>query len=57
MSKEKVYAQARLLSKNEKSEVVVFIDDEGNYAYRLLDLYEGNALNIITTLSDGFILE
>lgn len=57
MSKEKVYAQARLLSKDEKSEVIVYQNDDGSFGYSLSDEYEGNPLNIITVFSDGFILE
>ena len=57
MSKEKVYTEARLLSKKEKCEVIVFINDDGNYAYSLLDLFTGSALSIVTTISDGYNLE
>lgn len=57
MSKEKVYAQARLLSKNEKSEVVVYQNDDSSYGYSLSDEYEGSSLHILTVFSDGFILE
>ena len=57
MSKEKVYANARLLSKDEKSEVVVYQNSDESYGYSLLDEYEGNPLHILVTFSDGYILE
>ena len=56
MSKEKAFAQARLLSKEEKSEVVVYLGRFG-YGYSLLDKYDGNPLDIQCTFSDGFVLE
>ncbi len=56
MSREKAFAQARLLSKEQKSEVVVYLGHFG-YGYTLSDEYNGNILNIQCTFSDGFILE
>ncbi len=56
MSKEKAFAQARLLSKEQKAEVVVYLGHFG-YGYALLSEYDGNSLDIECTFSDGFILE
>jgi len=56
MSKEKAFAQARLLSKEQKCEVVVYLGHFG-YGYALLNEYTGNVLNIQCTFSDGYVLE